>query len=212
MAVGDIYEVRHEGFSNENERWNQVWHWELVTDVGASFYETAEGLAEELAAGFAANMLPLMNVGWEFISTRCTRVWPGPGVPYSTGTGAAYGSVAGEGLPADIAVVVTKRTDQPTRRFLGRTYFGGVGEAENVNGQISVASAEAIADAFEAYRNLADPDGIGNNWLPCVFSRKSVEEAAPVVSATITRLQVDRILKNMRPRSFSGSTYVNPTN
>jgi len=210
MPVGDIYEVVFAGQTNEDERWNNVTHWELVTDVGGSLYDTAEGLAEELATAFAAGPLTVMSEGWTLTDTRANRVFPSIGVPYATGTGAGLGGVVGESLPADVAAVITKRTDQPGAKFRGRLFQGGITESQNENGQLPFLAAQQFVNLWNDVFNSADPDGIGNLWIPVVFSRKAVADGDPVVSAGITRIQIDRILRNMRPRSTKVATYVNP--
>lgn len=212
MAVEDIYEIRAEGFSGEGERWNIVWHMEKIVEQQSSLFLSSQALADHVGQKWNDEILPLTNDDWTFTGTRANRVHPTIGIAAASGVGAGPGEDDfSEALPADIAAVISKRTDQPGATFRGRNYFGGLSEHNQVGGVLIEVDAVAIADAFTAVIGFTDADAEGNQYRLGVFSRKNASIPVANVFANVERLLVDRNLRNMRPRSQSANAYVSPT-
>lgn len=98
-----------------------------------------------------------VNKGWAHFanplaSTIDFTFTPLDGVAASTTLAhAIVGTSAGEPLPSDTAIVMTHRTTKRGRRYRGRTYFAGIGEADS-NGQFLAASRDVLMATAELYR------------------------------------------------------------
>lgn len=212
MTVGDVYEVRFEGVNSEVNRWNNTWHVRLTQEAQDQPFETSLALATMMATEWSVNMLPLMMDNWNLLSTRANRVWPSIGVPAVSIAGIGSGGIdASEALPADVAAVISKRTNEPGKRFRGRLYFGGIAESQQANGVILQAVVDDIVSAFDSLAELEGPDTEGNSWEAVVFSKTQADAALSPVAAPITRILVDRVLRNMGPRSTTIQQYVEGT-
>lgn len=212
MTIGDIYEIRIEGITTEAERWNQVFHMLNLQDEQDTLFVTALGLAEKVGALAGSNLLPLIHEDASFLSTRVNRIFPSIGVPATSGQGAGSGAInTSDPLPADIAAVVTKRTDLPGARFRGRTYFTGLAEEQQDVGLLDAAVAEDFANAAKAIMDFDDADGNGNFWNMVVFSRVAVGIGNEPFYGVVDRLLCDRVLRNQRNRSTTLTSYVGTT-
>lgn len=209
MSVGDIYEVRFEGMSSEVERWNQVWHFEKTVEAETDLYESSLALADALGAEFGGSVLSEMSDAWNLLSTRANRVWPTIGVPALSLVGIGSGGFSGsEPLPADIAAVLSLRTASPGARFRGRKFVGGLVEGHQAAGVITPTSAASwLAQLNNIYEYVA-ADAVSNEWRCVVFSRAQVTDSLTPVSAPVVRAVLDKVLRNMRPRSTTLQQYV----
>lgn len=211
MAVGDIYEIRHEGVTCEATRWNIVTHWRKTVEVQSGLYASAIALADALGnffGGTPGDLLTIMSLEFSLEATRCNRIYPSIGISASSGSGAGPGGTTiTEPLPSDIAAVVSKRTDEPGPRFRGRNYWPGLCENQQDAGLIAGAIATQLQAAWEAYFAYAGPDAESNEWAACVFSQKQVDDTLMPVSADITRVLVDQRCRTLRHRSNGPAIY-----
>lgn len=213
MPLNDIYETRYEGITVEGTRWNVVWHWLLNANEQTNLYDTSLGLAQECFDKFTdgtTGLLLMMVQGSSITSVRANRVYPSIGVPGSAGAVTA-GGVTTDGMPADIAVVLTKRCSLPGRRFRGRAYIGNVAEGQQADGVLTPTSAGGYINLAATTFPSGLVDGNNNGWDSIVFSRTAVAEAAPVVWDDIARLEVDAVLRRMGPRGNAVRVPVSPT-
>ena len=209
MPLEDIYEIRVEGVSGEGERWNMVWHMQKIVEQQDELFASSQALADHAGTKFATFLLPHMHESWTFTSTRANRVHPSIGIPAVSGEGAGPGEGNfSEALPADIAAVITKRTNVPGASFRGRNYFGGLMEHNQNGGVLVSVDASNIVGGFEAVIGFTDADAEGNQWRLGVFSRKNAAIPVDLVFANVTRMMCDRNLRNMRPRSNKTQAYV----
>jgi hypothetical protein len=204
MAVGDLYEARVEGVCSSGRRWNNVFHLRLEVEVVPTLFDVSTALAEMIQADYVADLLPLLASDHFLTSCRANRVWPTPGIPSVAAVAIAVaGGDPGESCPADVAAVITKRTDQPGKKHIGRTFISGISEAIQVFDQIATAVQpnwqEKVWNFFLG-QDLTDTNG--NEWKHHVYSAtnaKSDPEVLPV-SAEIKRVEFDTTLRNMRSR------------
>lgn len=210
MAVGDIYEVRLEGETVETTRWNMVCHYRKTVEGTANLFDSARYLAESIGASFGGgDLLTLMHDSSSLLSTRANRVWPTIGVSADSNTGSGSGGQsASDPMPSDVAVVCSKRTDEPGPRFRGRNFWTGMSEVQQDAGLFSAVLAGQLQTAFENLLTFPGPDSGGNEWEGVVFSRTQVAAAAAPVYAVITRVLLDRRCRTIRGRSDGLSIYV----
>lgn len=213
MPTGDVYETRFEGVGCETQRWNIVQHWVLTDNEAGTLFETSLAIATEAATEFAANALPLMTQQSQFTGVRANRVWPTIGIPAFDNSGAGNGGQsATEPLPADIAAVISKRTNEPGAKARGRMYFPNLVEADNDSGLIPTARAQAIVDGMtQCFIDIQTALVSVAPVSPVVFSRTQVAAGAPIVAWSLRTLQIDQVLRKMTPRGFKGAVYQNPT-
>jgi hypothetical protein len=213
MPINDIYEARYEGVTVEGTRWNIVWHWLLNDNEQTNLYDTSLGLATECFNKWTDGDfgLQLMMVeGSSTTSVRANRVYPSIGVPASHGV-LTPGGVTTEGMPADIAVVLSKRTSLPGRRFRGRAFLGNVAEGQQANGLLTTASATSFADLAATTFPSALLDPNANGWDSIVFSKTAADAGEPIWWDDIARLEVDTVLRKMTPRGSKVRIPVTPS-
>lgn len=201
MPVGDIYETKIEGVANSARRWNNVLHWRLLVEAEPDLFETSEVLSGEVLTKFVAGFQDLMGASTFITSTRANRVYPTVGIPAVTPTvGTIEGTVESDSLPPDVALVVTKRSKEPGKSGRGRLYLTGIPESVVQLDLIAEVTAALWATAAADLLTLPFTDANDNEWVPCIFSRKLADAEAPIAHADIWRVEVDRTLRNMRPR------------
>lgn len=80
-----------------------------------------------------------------------------------------FGGRGDQGLPGSVAFVVTHLTGFTGRSNRGRTFFGGLSEADVDRNQIVVARANGLRDGLSSVRDAANAVG----WTMVVVSRFS---------------------------------------
>ncbi len=203
MAEGDIYEVRVEGTTAVNSRWNNVYHWRLKTEsVADDLFTKSLALATEVRQRDEDNLAPLRSDQSVLVSAGASRVHPTSGVPAVVAPGALPGSIAGNALPPDVALVTTKVTAEPGRSLQGRFFVVGVPEVDVDEDELNAAVRQAWADAAHAMVTGEFTDTEGNVWEPVVFSRTRATQDPPVTpfAAVIEITLTDTTLRNMRTR------------
>lgn len=141
MAIGDIWRLSYEGFNYYGAVVNLI-HVKFLsvgaTPAGADSY-------------FRTNLWELVKTyqqsvfGWQKVHGRQLAV---PAGVYDAAY-AVNGSLAGEGLPHQCAMVATLRTGFVGRRKRGRLYLAGFGEAKQANGGWDAAMVAAIQTYFD---------------------------------------------------------------
>lgn len=212
MAADDIYEVRVEGLCCSARRWNNVLHFRLDVEVEVdALYKKSLALADHVEGLYEDNLLPLMSEDTYMYSARANRVYPASGVPaVFSPTSAVQGGVTSEGLPGDVALVVTQRTEKPGRNFLGRAYITGIPEnAAALDQLINSVQANWIVAVGLCFQD-SFTDGENNEWVQVVYSPTLAAQDPPPaeVSADVVNTSMDINLKTQRRRSRSGAVRI----
>lgn len=210
MAVNDIYEVRLEGVCNSGERWNHVLHYRVTDEAGQDAFTITEDLALAVSDDYEAKIMTLLAADHFFTGTRCVKVFPELGVPVvHTEATAVAGSIAGEALPADVAVVCTKRTAQAGRIGIGRMFVSGLPETHAALDTLILAERPNWSDGVGDFFLLDQQGANAEVYELGVFSRKLAgnDPPPPEVWFKVNRAEVDITLRNQRPR---GRTNRNP--
>jgi len=206
MAIGDIYEVRLEGICNSAERWNHVLHYKARDENGLSQYDLTEQLAVAVGDDYQNKIMGLLAEDHYYTSCRCVKIFPELGVPVVVSEAAAVaGSVVAESLPADVAVVATKRTEQAGRIGIGRLFISGIPESSAELDSLITTVHSAWSDGVGDFL-LVEQNTTGSAIFDtCVFSRKLAENdpPPPEVAFNVVRAEVDSTLRNQRPRGRS---------
>lgn len=196
MAVGDIWQANIHQVVNGNPVMNVLHYMESVAVTTPA--DDASDIADGIANGWLTSIAALLSDQWSAVSIGVRRVHPGFSIPFTmvlTGGEAIVGGVAGEPLPSNAPVVITKYTDLASRRGRGRLYQSGVPEASQDGGQLTVAAlASWTTAAQDLLTNINEVGGAGV-WSPVVHST-----VGGGINNTIEQVVVRPNIANMRPR------------
>lgn len=102
------------------------------------------------------------------------------------------------GLPAEVALCVTKRTAGRGRRFRGRLYFGSmhINLSSGAGGRPPTSIRNALVDNFNGYFIETEPGGI-----TAVVSSSALD-GAPATASAVTSFTVSDSWDSQRRRGF----------
>jgi len=132
-----------------------------------------------LAAGYEATIIPLVQaatsaeVTWLEITVAGTKV--GADETHKRPLPAAtIGTVTGDGLPGQNAMLVSVHTGTAGRRYRGRFYLPGISETSQVGGRVIAPQLTALNALAEGIQT--NYTGTGNaSWAITVYSPESKE-------------------------------------
>jgi hypothetical protein len=162
--------------------------------AGAWGLPELEAAAQQLATVWVNDVMPHLSVETSLrrIQARGERVQDDVSFEFVLTTPVAGGR-PGEAVPFQCAFCVTHLTGLVGRSNRGRTYFGYIAEADNNNGLLAVARANALRDGLGSVRNI-----LGNaGWTHVVVSRVRnkvklpVAVTVPVIGYKYTDLIID---------------------
>lgn len=168
---------------------------DAVRAVAVSWWDT--GVSGEGALKANCNALCVLNR----VTTQVIQPTPAGTVRETLVTipGTAPG---GNGLPPQLAAVISLRTVFAGRSFRGRMYLPGLDETfADSGGTMASATAQAIADSAEGFRRALEDIELGAGAL-VVFSRKNN------TFASVAAIRVGTRLDTQRRRKIRETTYV----
>jgi len=174
MALNDVYQVRSVCYTTTQVAVN-VRHYRVTAE--APPVPSAAIIAGQNGAAFAAAYTPVLVVLARFRGIGVQKVAPAP--PLLEGTDIlndAPGTFPGEGLPKQVAGLITFRTPFAGRAFRGRLYAPF--PSEDANTAVAVPSAPylALLDALRLHymASINAIAGGGNiTMTPCIFHRST---------------------------------------
>lgn len=125
------------------------------------------------------------------------------GVPYREGLKSAsavshVGTGSGDSLPANSAILVSRRTASVGGRNRGRTYLFAPCEGAQADGVLTSTDAGHVSTSIAGVRTAM----VSAGHTPVIYNT-GTSTADPIVQTnkTITSEEVDRVLRNQRRRS-----------
>lgn len=124
------------------------------------------------------------------------------GTPYreglkSTTTVSHAGTVSGDGLPENVAVVVSRRTAAVGGRNRGRSYLPAPAESVQVDSVMDATNTGHISTSVSGVRTAM----VAAGHTPVIYNVKtSVADPVLQTNKTITAEEVDRVLRSQRRR------------
>lgn len=202
LAVGDVIEVRFEGYV-EASRWNNVTHWAILTlpPDPEQVYDNLSELAELLHDAYYAAFDAFCATSWSHTFTRVKRIRPTPSV-FAFHATPGSGLVTGQTDEPDDALVIRLYTSQQGRSRQGRMYLAGIPDSEVVGGVYDSAEALLLKaqanDLFNTVRTT--PNGMQVHAY--VWSKKLSDDGNPATLGAypVTRVAVDKVIRRQTRR------------
>lgn len=107
-------------------------------------------LAARLAGWWAASMKTLVTSNYSLVNVTTTDLDPAgaPSTIYTTGLPNS-GTLSGDSLPGNCALVISLRTALRGRSYRGRIYHCGLGESQTLLNQVQVPARDSIRTAWD---------------------------------------------------------------
>lgn len=105
---------------------------------------------------------------WEKTTVRCLNS-PIEGTVEEVVTD--FGEVAGDGLPANVAVVMSKKSANRGRRYNGRAYIAGLAEGSTTLNSITAGASQTLFNTLATRLKTGFSDAGSNTYVPALFSR-----------------------------------------
>lgn len=205
MAAGDVVKVRTRGH---------------VLGQSCEFgvhirYKTATADASDLAASWVATIMPLViaatgiECNWEMITVADTSPTGSESVNLGL-TQPNPGTVIGDALPPQNAIVVGLRTGVKGGRRRGRFYLPGVTENYQDDGRLMGAQLTAAQALAQGLINAYGPSGSEPDYELVVYSPEVLEFPPPKpkkprpgrLISLVQTAQVDSVIRTQRRRSI----------
>lgn len=156
-------------------------------------------LATNLGLWWSSDLRPFFATTVSLLRIRVTDITnvTGPVVEYGGGL-PLVGTGIGTQMPNNVALVITKRTDQRGRSYRGRIYHFGWTEEQNT---INVVSPTIVNAVLAAYNELkAFPSGT-HTWNLSVVSRyQNGNWLVEGIATPVTQLTTDGSIDSQRRR------------
>lgn len=205
MALNSVYRVRTRG----TQRGQRVEFGVHIQNV------TAAREPDDLAASWVATAMPLITaatsaaVNWDEVVVSDTSATGEESVELAI-TQPHPGTIAGDSLPNQNAMLVGLRTGTKGRRRRGRFYLPGVAESGQTDGVITGAQLTAVQALAQGIINAYGGGGTETNWRLVIYSPPSppfVPKAAPPVHTDtlitpVTSHDIDEVIRTQRRRSI----------
>jgi hypothetical protein len=211
-AIQEVVECRVEGLLTSSNvylgRWNNTWHFARDADDPFDFedlpglYGMALGVAAALHGRYVASIMPHLCDQCAIVTVRAKVVAPIIG-PFAAFTNAVTGTKDGEMDEPDDAIVVTKRTYQPGRRYLGRIFVPGALDADVTGGVITNELAAEMADGF--FTLIESPLATnGEDYRVGVWSALAYSEVPTVLAgfAEVIAIESDQVMRKQTRRDI----------
>lgn len=186
MAVDDVWQLHlHQRYAGQQILNTVTFRTKSAVTVDAT-------VAQALAQDWKDMLLPLQisqvsHTGWALQQLRGgTAAWP-DGLCRRDGgarlegvyTGTVVGSIAGEGLPPQSAMVTTIVTGQSGRRHRGRFYLTGLSETIQDAGTIVAGTVTIVTTAWTGQFTQYGPSGTDLNWQIGIWSSREASGCRP---------------------------------
>lgn len=204
LAVGDVLEVRFEGYVGA-ARWNNVTHWAILTipPDPDDIYDHLTSLADVLHTAYYNAFDAFLSNAWQHTYTRVKRIRPTASVFafHAEGNG---GLVTGTVDEPDDALVIRLYTSQAGRSRQGRIYLAGIPDADVENGVYDDAQAVLLKAQANDLFNVVKTTPEGMEVHAYVWSRKLSDDGNPATLGAypVTRVAVDKVIRRQTRRDF----------
>lgn len=182
--IGDIYQVTTIG-TLQQQTIENVFHYRVRADADST--ALVAGLLQFFETNFLAAAPAIQSVNFKWTMIRIQKIWPLPARLAQEFPEAQLGALAGQSLPAEVAMVLTKQTILAGRANRGRTYIAGM-PATTVDAVTGRFGADIILDAADLAGQLTQvvPSLPGAGTLePVIYHRAS--HGATVIESVIPR-------------------------
>lgn len=179
-----VLRFAHGGFAVSNNYWF----------VKAGFDQTAmQNLAGVLdALHGAGNWAGAYNTDYAYVATDIYDMREVTGQKVTVTTNARSGTVSGEILPVNLAIVVTLRTANRGRSARGRVYLTGFGETAITDG----LWGQTNADFCKTYVDNIAAAATGQGWTMVI---RSTQENGAVQNPAVTRAVTTTVVRSLVP-------------
>lgn len=180
MAVNDIWRVSIIGSHAGADQGIITLHFKMLSGVG-----TFAGIAGALEAGFVRTVCAQQHTGFRIDMLRGLTVNTTPPVSDEyVANLPVSGSVSGDPLPYQSAMVVTLKTGYAGRSYRGRNYLPGQGEAYFTNGTFASNIVNSIQGAYNTLISTYGAGGSDSNYQLGIWSDK-LSVFTPVTQAIV---------------------------
>jgi hypothetical protein len=185
LALNDIVEAK---FFNRDAAQNGicVLHYKVTAVAGGSL--TDQQVCNALSTQAAPLFQAIQSGVTSYVGCRLQKVTPGP-VPIAVNStnGAGAGTGAGSALGAQLAILITKRTDLAGRANRGRTYLPFCStNMSSAAGNISAAGlAAAAAFAASMFASITVSVGAASVTLQPVIYHRATQTNVPITSLVV---------------------------
>lgn len=191
--IGDIWEVTLRGRIDGHETIN-VLHYRTFFESGGNPLTPAQ-----VAVAASALWSPLLkgatSTAWTYEKATAQKIRPLPlTVGFETTADAGPGTIAGDYLPATVAVVMTKLTALAGRANRGRMYGAGVAELHTTGPILNAAGSTAWTPVKDALPAPLISGGGNGSVEPIIYHR------ATGTGELVTTDRLNLILGNQRKR------------
>lgn len=164
-----VITYRYQGQDVQNVLWFMTKPTSPKTDVKAEL----EAIMTEVSSWFTLNVVLFANAGLE-VKTAVGQVMNGP-QPYQAilNYQNTFGQIAGDGLPAHDAAVISLYTPFHGRSLHGRIYIPAISEADHAGGNLTSAATTRLNKIASDYLTRFGENGTSSFIWGGVFSRKN---------------------------------------
>lgn len=180
MPVNDVWRVSIIGSHAGADQGIITMHFKMLSGIG-----TFQGLAALLRPGFVASLANQVHNGFRFDMLRGLTVNTTPPVSdeYTAGL-PITGSLSGDPLPYQAAMVVTLKTGYAGRSYRGRNYIPGQGEAYFTAGIFASNVVAAVQGYYDTLIATFGQGGSDSNYQLGIWSDK-LSLFTPVTQAIV---------------------------
>lgn len=156
-------------------------------------------VAEMLSTWWNASVKPLQGANTTLREIYLTGQNAADGASYTYTTGLPVdGTLSGEALPNNCALVVSLRTEKRGRSYRGRVYHMGITEGVCNGNQVTDTYANNVVSAYDAL--ISDAATAGFNLVVCSRRSGNAPRASGVLTTVIDALLVDTVIDSQRRR------------
>lgn len=184
MAIGDVMEVsiKYDDLTNASVYVN-VLH--LRCSAFTGFDEDESQIATDVALFVRTTLMLRLNANIVLNSVVAQIINPLPRSAGATASGlSTAGSIAGDMLPPQCALIIRKRTAYAGRKFRGRIYQCGLSESDQAAGTWAGGNADNVRVAWISELTTPKVTTGGNEWNYVVCNRRGDAPQYQITSAT----------------------------
>lgn len=187
IVTGSILELTLEG-RHEGQQVMNVLHYKLTSpatltdgrDVAANVI-----IAANEVGGIATLWRACLSIQVTDLTAKAQWIVPDRYAYVRLGITGGSGSVAGDAMPVNTAVTVTRRGQEANRRNIGSTHIGGVPAGAITNGQLNILFVDAYAEfAAKMLQPLLSLDP-AFEMTPILYNKEAPAESAVPIAYTL---------------------------
>jgi hypothetical protein len=171
MAVGSIYEVKVRSLAAEGQLFNLL-HYTQTAGPAEAEVQTQTALALAWDAACSQEWVDVYPTVWTLADVAVSRIVPLPRQAETLRALNVPGNRAVTPLPAEVAVVLTKRSPIAGKANRGRVYLSGAAQADTSGGKVIAGAyataAQLLADKLATVLTTVGPP---RTFAPCIYHR-----------------------------------------